>query len=62
MPQVLVIHLGGNDLGLVKGKELVLKVIEDLQVIRDRWPRVLISHLEEVMEAHLEFGSDGESM
>lgn len=33
-PQVLLIHLGGNNLGLIKGKAQVLQVIEDLQVIR----------------------------
>lgn len=31
--QVLVIHLGGNNLGLVKGKVLVVQVIEDLKAI-----------------------------
>lgn len=37
-PHVLVIHLGGNDLGLVSGRALVLQVLADLQVIRQRWP------------------------
>ncbi|XP_060108061.1 keratin, type II cytoskeletal 7-like [Heteronotia binoei] len=38
-PHILVIHLGGNDLGLLKGKALSLQAMEDL---RSRWPEVLI--------------------
>lgn len=42
VPQVLMIHLGGNDLGLVKGKALVLQVTDDLHLISQRWPGVVI--------------------
>lgn len=31
------IHLGGNDLGLIRGKALVMQVIEDLKVFRAQW-------------------------
>ncbi|XP_062972038.1 uncharacterized protein LOC134392018 isoform X2 [Elgaria multicarinata webbii] len=41
-PQVLIIHLGGNDLGLLKGKALILQAIADFKIIRQRWPRVRI--------------------
>lgn len=41
-PKVLVIHLGGNDLGLVKGKALILQAHADFQLIRERWPGTLI--------------------
>lgn len=42
VPDVLVIHLGGDDLGLVKGKALVMQVLEDLLIIKSRWPWVKI--------------------
>ncbi|XP_062977949.1 zinc finger protein 91-like [Elgaria multicarinata webbii] len=35
-PQVLIIHLGGNDLGLLKGKALILQAIADFKIIRQR--------------------------
>ncbi|XP_054826926.1 uncharacterized protein LOC129336105 isoform X1 [Eublepharis macularius] len=41
-PHVLVIHLGGNDLGLMQGRALSLQVKQDLQFILRRWPGVLI--------------------
>lgn len=41
-PQVLVIHLDGNDLGVVKGKALVLQVIENLRAIKIWWPEALV--------------------
>ncbi|XP_062994184.1 uncharacterized protein LOC134406607 [Elgaria multicarinata webbii] len=41
-PQVLIIHLGGNDLGLLKGKALILQAIADFKIIRQRWPGVVI--------------------
>lgn len=37
-PDILLVHLGGNDLGLVQGRALVLQVVEDLQVIKAKWP------------------------
>ncbi|XP_061463786.1 uncharacterized protein LOC133389964 [Rhineura floridana] len=39
-PQVLVIHLGGNDLGLLKGKALIEQACGDLRAIARRWPGV----------------------
>lgn len=41
-PHDLVIHLGGNDLGLVKGKALVIQAKDDFQEISRRWPGTLI--------------------
>lgn len=41
-PQVLVIHLGGNDLGMLKRKALVIQARLDLQKIREAWPDVRI--------------------
>ncbi|XP_054836942.1 uncharacterized protein LOC129330780 isoform X2 [Eublepharis macularius] len=41
-PHFLVIHLGGNDLGWVKGKALTLQAQADLKFIGQRWPGVLI--------------------
>ncbi|XP_015268388.1 PREDICTED: dual specificity protein phosphatase 12 isoform X1 [Gekko japonicus] len=41
-PHVLLIHLGGNDLGLVKGIALALQAKADLELIRSRWPGVQI--------------------
>lgn len=40
--QVVMIQLGGNDLGLIRGKALVMQVIEDLKVIKARWPGVWV--------------------
>lgn len=42
MPDILVIHLGGNDLGLIQGKALVMQVLQDLLLIKSRWPGVKI--------------------
>ncbi|XP_062982763.1 uncharacterized protein LOC134398982 isoform X2 [Elgaria multicarinata webbii] len=42
-PQVLIIHLGGNDLGFLKGKALILQAIADFKVIRQRWPGIVIT-------------------
>ncbi|XP_060111014.1 uncharacterized protein LOC132583378 [Heteronotia binoei] len=41
-PQVLMVHLGGNDLGLLKGKALVWQARDDFQCIRERWPETII--------------------
>ncbi|XP_062986094.1 uncharacterized protein LOC134401275 [Elgaria multicarinata webbii] len=41
-PQVLLIHLGGNDMGVLTGKALILQAIADFQLIRQRWPGILI--------------------
>ncbi|XP_060092837.1 dual specificity protein phosphatase 12 isoform X1 [Heteronotia binoei] len=41
-PHVLLIHLGGSDLGLVKGKGLAIQAKADLALIRSRWPGVEI--------------------
>lgn len=42
VPGILLIHLGGNDFGLLKGKALVLQAREDLGVIMDCWPSTAI--------------------
>lgn len=41
-PDILVLHLGGNNLGLVKGKALVLQALENIEFIRGKWPGVFI--------------------
>lgn len=41
-PYMLVIHLGGDDLGLVRGKALALQAKEDLHYIQQSWPGVFI--------------------
>ncbi|XP_054841861.1 uncharacterized protein LOC129333956 [Eublepharis macularius] len=41
-PHVVLIHLGGNDLGLLKGRALSAQVIADFRVIKARWPRTYI--------------------
>ncbi|XP_054828286.1 uncharacterized protein LOC129324873 [Eublepharis macularius] len=41
-PHIVVIHLGGNDLGMVQGKALSVQVAVDLAYINDRWPGVLV--------------------
>lgn len=38
----MVIHLGGNDLGLLSGKALVMQVLEDLQVIHRHWESIRV--------------------
>lgn len=37
-PHILVLHVGGNDFGLLKGKDLILKACSDFEVIIQRWP------------------------
>lgn len=41
-PQVVLIHLGGNNLGLISGKALINQVIEDLRVLKAQWPGVRV--------------------
>lgn len=41
-PQVLVIHLGSNDLGLVKGTVLDIQVRDDFVEIKRHWPEVVL--------------------
>ncbi|CAI5784977.1 Hypothetical predicted protein [Podarcis lilfordi] len=41
-PDMVVLHAGGNDLGLMPYNNLLKKVIEDLEEIRQRWPGVVI--------------------
>ncbi|XP_067322027.1 uncharacterized protein [Anolis sagrei] len=42
-PDVLVIHLGGNDLGLLTGKALFLQARADIKKIWRAWPEVHIA-------------------
>ena len=37
-PEILLIHLGGNDLGLLKGKALIIQTRLDFESIWRRWP------------------------
>lgn len=37
VPHLLVVHLGGNDLGPLKGKAVVIKVREDLSILKWHW-------------------------
>lgn len=42
MPKVLVVHLGANNLRLLKGKALVLQARDNFWVILRKWPGVTI--------------------
>ncbi|XP_062833270.1 uncharacterized protein LOC134297995 [Anolis carolinensis] len=37
-PDLIVMHLGGNDLGLLKGRALFLQVLNDMHKIQEVWP------------------------
>ena len=37
-PDILVVHLGGNDLAQRTCKSLILQVIDDLQTIKAKFP------------------------
>ncbi|XP_054843130.1 uncharacterized protein LOC129334818 [Eublepharis macularius] len=41
-PHILVVHLGGNDLGMLQGRALSAQAQADLRLIAERWPGVLI--------------------
>ncbi|XP_054837616.1 uncharacterized protein LOC129331223 [Eublepharis macularius] len=41
-PHILVVHLGGNDLGMMKGVALSCQAQDDFREIMRRWPGVLI--------------------
>lgn len=41
-PQVLLINLNGNNLGLLIGKALAIQTRNDFQFILNRWPGVFI--------------------
>ncbi|XP_075062269.1 uncharacterized protein LOC142150961 isoform X2 [Mixophyes fleayi] len=42
VPQVLVIHLGGNDIGGCKSVDLILRIQEDLAWVQASWPSLVI--------------------
>lgn len=44
-PHILLIHLGGNDLGLTEGKALIIQAKEDLAQIKEVWPGVILVFL-----------------
>lgn len=39
-PDWLIIHLGGNDLGAVRGMRLIVEVRDDLSRVQAAWPEV----------------------
>uniref|UniRef100_A0ABM5G3U9 Uncharacterized protein isoform X2 n=1 Tax=Pogona vitticeps TaxID=103695 RepID=A0ABM5G3U9_9SAUR len=41
-PDILVIHLGGNDLPASAGKALTLDILRDLKMLKTRYPRMRI--------------------
>lgn len=41
-PKILLLHLGGNNLGLMKGKALVIQAIKDFKLIQRQCPGVLL--------------------
>lgn len=41
-PHLLVLHLGGNDLGFMNGKVLVIQAHDDIRAIQRHWPGVLV--------------------
>lgn len=44
-PHVLVVHLGSNDFGLMKGKALVIRARKDMQLIWRHWPGASVAGL-----------------
>ncbi|XP_075066989.1 uncharacterized protein LOC142153643 [Mixophyes fleayi] len=42
VPDILVIHLGCNDLGKGKSLELIIKIREDLHYINKTWPSIVL--------------------
>lgn len=36
-PNILVLHIGGNNLGFMKGKSLILQALADFKVICEKW-------------------------
>lgn len=41
-PHILDVHLGGNNLNLLKGKALIIRAKGDLAAIKNMWPKVQI--------------------
>ncbi|XP_075052446.1 uncharacterized protein LOC142139068 isoform X5 [Mixophyes fleayi] len=39
-PDIIVLHLGGNDVGKTKSLALIISIREDLRAIRARWPTI----------------------
>lgn len=39
-PDILLLHLGVNNLGMDKGKALVLQALDDTETTRAKWPGV----------------------
>lgn len=40
--QILLIHLEGNDLGLIKDKVLAIQAIKDIKYINTLWPDIIV--------------------
>lgn len=40
--QILLVHLGGSDLGLIKGKALIIQARDELVELKARWPGAYI--------------------
>lgn len=53
-PQVLLIHLDNNDLGLIKGKVLIIQALNDMALIKQFWPGVVMTWLENFVSMSLE--------
>ena len=41
-PDILLVHLGGNDLGRPPGKVIVLEILRDLQELKGKFPAMKI--------------------
>nr|XP_008121350.1 PREDICTED: uncharacterized protein LOC103281487 isoform X3 [Anolis carolinensis] len=42
-PDLLVLHLGGNDLGLLTGRGLSLQMVADIHAIQEAWPQTVMA-------------------
>lgn len=39
---VLMVHLGGNNLGLIKGKTLIIQAKDNFEIIKRQWLGVIL--------------------
>ncbi|OCU00113.1 hypothetical protein XELAEV_18005898mg [Xenopus laevis] len=61
-PDVLVIHAGGNDMGLCSQRELVVMMKQDLDKIRQLFPDIILVWSEMVPHLVCRYARDGERM
>ncbi|XP_053305752.1 uncharacterized protein LOC128468000 [Spea bombifrons] len=61
-PNVLLLHAGGNDLGLIPQKELVRQISQDLRKLKDRLPGVIVVWSEIVPRLNWRHARDHEAV